>query len=83
MSNLSIVLSIILITTIHAYSQVTTTFVNKQKKIEAGLGIGLFLSEENINFYRLQINKRDLFLIDWAYIILWNCRILAQSILPI
>jgi outer membrane protein OmpA-like peptidoglycan-associated protein len=61
MRNLSIVLSIVLITTIHAYSQVTTTFVSKQKKIEAGLGIGLFLSEENINFYRLQINKRDLF----------------------
>lgn len=55
------ILFIILISTIHAYSQVSTTLVSKQKNLEAGLGIGLFLGEENKNFYRLQINTRDLF----------------------
>ena len=61
MRNLSIILSVILISTIHAYSQVSTTFLSKQKNLEAGLGIGLFFGEENMNFYRLQINTRDLF----------------------
>lgn len=61
MRNLIFTLSISLITTVNVYSQTSTAFESKQTSLEAGLGMGMFFGEENINFYRLQLNTRDLF----------------------
>ena len=45
-----------------SFSQSKKSFITKDKKLEAGLGIGLFFTEDNFNFYRFQIASRDLIL---------------------
>jgi outer membrane protein OmpA-like peptidoglycan-associated protein len=45
-----------------SFSQSKKPFITKDRKLEAGLGIGLFFTEDNFNFYRFQIASRDLIL---------------------
>ena len=45
-----------------SFSQSKKPFITKDKKLEACLGIGLFYTEDNFNFYRFQIASRDLIL---------------------
>lgn len=55
-------LLIILFFSSATFSQSKKPFISKDKKLEAGVGIGLFYTEDNFNFYRFQLASRDLIL---------------------
>lgn len=57
-----ITLLIVLFLSSPLFSQSKKSFISKDKKLEAGVGLGLFFTENNYNFYRLQLAIRDLIL---------------------
>ena len=53
---------IILVFSSSTFSQSKKTFISKDKKLEVGIGVGLFAHDNNSNFYRIQLTSRDLIL---------------------